>query len=74
MFIYVGLPDGNVLFYQNIESIGDENSPIVAGNPYDLVILADGGFSVLRKCVTTQQPEYGGYFLWRGLLALKEFP
>ena len=40
-----------------------------------MVILADGGWSQLKQCVTKKSdPEYGGYVLYRGLLPLKEMP
>ena len=35
-------------FDQTIDSIGDVESPTIQGITYDLVILADGGFSALR--------------------------
>ena len=52
-YLYEGLSKNTVLFDQNIESIGDVNSPSINGKSYDLVLLCDGGFSALRKCITT---------------------
>ena len=39
-----------------------------------MVILADGGWSTLRKNVVDGDPEYAGYTLWRGLLEMKYMP
>ena len=63
-----------VLFGQSVDDLGDVNNPTILGEKYDLVILADGGFSQLRQFVTDVNPEYGGYVLYRGLLPLKELP
>jgi len=78
-----------VHFGKTITAIeGDlEKQPIVDGKPYDLVIVADGGFSSLRdKYVlnTTrsnnnaqkqqQRPEYAGYVVWRGSVPADSLP
>lgn len=77
-YLYKGLPAGTVLFNQNILSIGDVNSPEITTQhgtkKFDMVILADGGWSTLRKHVVEGEPEYAGYTLWRGLLDNKHMP
>jgi 2-polyprenyl-6-methoxyphenol hydroxylase-like FAD-dependent oxidoreductase len=53
----------------------DEKHPIVIdGKPYDLVILADGGFSSLRSLVTEEVPHYAGYICWRGSVTMSKLP
>ena len=73
-YFYEALPKGSVLFDQGVDSVGDVNEPTINGKKFDLVILADGGFSTLRDCVSKGEPEYAGYVLWRGLLDFKEMP
>jgi hypothetical protein len=54
-YLWEGLPDNaNIHYGKTIEDIGnDVNHPIIDGIPYDLVVLADGGFSTLRKYILT---------------------
>lgn len=47
---------------------GDPMHPTVLGQPYDAVVVADGGWSNLRPLITgsQKQPEYAGYVIYRG--------
>lgn len=44
----------------------DVGRPTIDGEAFDLAILADGGWSKLRRYVTSTMPEYAGYVCWRG--------
>lgn len=49
--------------------------PKIDDKPYDLIILADGGFSSLRSAfVTDERPQYAGYICWRGSIPVSEVP
>jgi 2-polyprenyl-6-methoxyphenol hydroxylase-like FAD-dependent oxidoreductase len=83
--LYDGLPDKTVRFGKAITELHGslEEQPVVDGVPYDLVILADGGFSSLRKYVLGNpedsadegpQPEYAGYVVWRGGISVRDLP
>jgi len=48
--------------------------PTIAGASFDLVIVADGGWSKLRRYVTSTQPEYAGYVGWRGQVDAARVP
>ena len=56
-YLYQGLPEGTVKFGKMIEQLKmneneqGETTISIENEPYDLVILADGGFSKLRKHV-----------------------
>lgn len=52
----------------------DPIEPVINGTLYDLVILADGGWSTLReKNITQKQPEYSGVLIYRLKLTRKIF-
>ena len=67
-------PTVNIHFNSSIDHIdGTVNQPVILGKPYDLVVVANGGFSQLRNYVleeesnnSQQEPEYAGYVVWRG--------
>ncbi len=65
-FLYSGLPDGCVRFGQEVRTLGDVNKPTVDGEAFDLVIVADGGWSSLRaRYIDSRQPEYTGHqIIW----------
>lgn len=72
-FLYSGLPKGIVRFEHPVVDLGDDvDRPRIDDVSYDLVILADGGWSKLRACVTRTQPEYSGYNVWRGAVDAAE--
>ena len=75
-YLYDGLPGGAVRFGRTIESLGDDPTrrPTIDGTVYDLVVLADGGWSGLRPHVTSTQPHYTGYVVWRGLVDAAAVP
>ena len=75
-YLYDGLPGGAVRFGRTIESLGDDPTrrPTIDGTVYDLVVLADGGWSALRPHVTSTQPYYTGYVVWRGLVDAAAVP
>jgi 2-polyprenyl-6-methoxyphenol hydroxylase-like FAD-dependent oxidoreductase len=76
-FLFDGLPDGTVRFGRTIEDFGEDlMKPSIDGNVYDTVIVADGGFSTLRKFVNgyDKKPEYAGHMIYRVKLDNREFP
>ena len=50
-----------------VADLGEEPSiPVVMGSHYDLVVIADGGWSELRtRYFISARPEYAGYVAWR---------
>jgi 2-polyprenyl-6-methoxyphenol hydroxylase-like FAD-dependent oxidoreductase len=65
-FWFDALPAGTIQFGTEIRDLGDPNSPAVAGESYDVVVVADGGWSVLRaKYFDPAQPRYAGFEVWR---------
>ena len=59
----------NINFGATVQEIGGTSkAPVVNDKPYNLVVLADGGFSQLRNHVLTnkEEPSYAGYVVWRG--------
>jgi len=75
-FLYEGLPGGTVRFGRAVEGLGEDptRQPAIDGTAYDLVVLADGGWSGLRQHVTSTQPDYAGYVVWRGLVDAATVP
>ena len=76
-FLFDGLPEGTVRFGQTIDDLGtDAMHPTIQGHEYDAVIIADGGFSSLRRFVTgdDRQPEYAGHMIYRVKVPLADFP
>ena len=70
-----GLPDDAVRHGVAVADVGDVAAPTVDGAAYDFVVVADGGWSSLRRFVVgDQQPVYSGYCLWRGLMDLERAP
>jgi len=76
-YLYEGLPTEAVEFGVDIDEIVDaeSTSPGLAINGelrrFDLIIGADGGKSTIRPYVTSSQPTYAGYTVWRGLVPTK---
>jgi len=75
-FLYAGLPEGTVRFGHTVESLGSEDpimKPTIGGEKYDLVVIADGGWSGMRRYVIDdddqEQPRYAGYVVWRGMVS-----
>ena len=66
-YLAEGIPDGVIRYGQNITDLGDDTMhPIVNGEPFDLAIVADGTWSVLRKRhFTPDLPLYAGWQAWR---------
>ena len=84
-FLYQHLPTttAQVHFGQTVSALeGTPESPVVQGKDYALVVLADGGFSKLRKYVLADdpsqdegpQPDYAGYVVWRGSIPTSQLP
>ena len=76
-FLYEGLPEDCVKFNQIIHDLGvDPMKPTINDQVFDAVIVADGGFSSLRKYVTgdDKQPEYAGHMIYRARLAVEDYP
>jgi len=67
-FLYEGLPDGCIKFGQTVETIGDDtHTPMIDGEAFSLVVIADGGWSSLRsKYFDRERPEYTGYQIFWG--------
>lgn len=61
-FWFSGLPSGTVSFSRPVTDLGDIESPSINGENFDLVIVADGGWSELRsKYFESTQPVFAGY-------------
>mmetsp|Transcript_70336 Transcript_70336/g.198454 ORF Transcript_70336/g.198454 Transcript_70336/m.198454 type:complete len:374 (+) Transcript_70336:49-1170(+) len=73
-FLYEGLPDGTVRFGHMVEDLGDVMRPTIGDEAYDIVVVADGGWSVLRRYVTTSQPQYAGYVVYRCQIDADDVP
>lgn len=75
-FLYAGLPAGSVKFGQTVEDLGDNvDAPTINGELFDIVIVADGGWSQLRsKYVDPLVPEYAGYQGIRGTIDASQLP
>jgi len=74
-FLYDGLPSGTVTFGRAIQDLGEDvTKPTIDGESFDLVVLADGGWSKLRRYVTNAQPQYAGYVCWRGQIDAADYP
>ena len=74
-FLYSGLAAGTVDFGHTVHDLGDDvQRPTIDGTAYDLVILADGGWSKLRRYVTSTRPQYAGYVSWRGCIDARAVP
>ena len=73
---FAALPDGTVTFGTEVRGVLEPESDAprlrlngdATSEPFDLIIGADGGKSVLRSYVTASQPSYAGYQVWRGLV------
>jgi 2-polyprenyl-6-methoxyphenol hydroxylase-like FAD-dependent oxidoreductase len=77
-FLYDGLPPDTVRFGSTVSDLGPlpQTQPIVDGEVFDAVIIADGGFSTLRHHVngSVQQPEYAGQMVFRTKVDRRDFP
>jgi 2-polyprenyl-6-methoxyphenol hydroxylase-like FAD-dependent oxidoreductase len=54
---------------------GDPLHPTVFGQPFDAVVVADGGWSTLRQLITgnAKQPEYAGHAIYRAKCTVPDF-
>lgn len=75
-FLYEGLPKGTVKHGRNIQSLGEDvDRPTIDSEVFDMVVIADGGWSRLRHCVTgPAEPIYAGYVGYRGCINRKDVP
>lgn len=75
-FLFEGLPDGTVKFDSTVTNLGENiNSPSIYGVNYDLVVVADGGWSSLRKYVNGDKlPEYAGHTIFRCKVLAEDYP
>ncbi|KAL3816654.1 hypothetical protein ACHAXA_000832 [Cyclostephanos tholiformis] len=75
-FWYKGLPEETVQFNSTVSDLGsDVMKPAVLGDEYDIVIVADGGWSTLRAdYFDSAMPEYAGYQVWRFRVESKDVP
>jgi 2-polyprenyl-6-methoxyphenol hydroxylase-like FAD-dependent oxidoreductase len=74
-YLYDGLPEGTLRLGQSVDNLGDDlGKPTICGKSYDLCIVADGGWSGLRRYVTSTLPEYAGYVCWRGSVDANKVP
>ncbi|KAI9022365.1 hypothetical protein DFJ74DRAFT_669222 [Hyaloraphidium curvatum] len=71
-----GLPEGTVVWNAEVDDLGpDPSRPTVFGEPYDLAVIADGGWSALRsKYFPPASPEYAGYSVWRFRVRAEDVP
>jgi 2-polyprenyl-6-methoxyphenol hydroxylase-like FAD-dependent oxidoreductase len=77
-YLFQGLPSHTVKFGVEVEDLGSDPTtrPVINGTPYDMVIIADGGWSRLRHLVTgaVTSPSYAGYIIWGGQLEAADVP
>ena len=75
-FWSAGLPPNTVRYGVEVSDLGDDpNRPTVLGEVYDLVIVADGGWSTLRAKYFDQAiPRYAGYTGYRFRVASDRVP
>ena len=68
-FLYEGLPRGTLRLGRSVSSLGNDTyKPRVdgEGEVYDMAVIADGGWSILRHYFSREVPFYSGYVVWRG--------
>lgn len=65
-FLYSHLPEGTVKFGHTVDTLGDDpERPTVDGELFDVAVIADGGWSTLRrKYVDQEMPVYSGHQIW----------
>ena len=70
------LPPDSVHFGAEVQDLGDDPSaPRVAGETFDLAVVADGGFSALRaRYFDDAKPRYAGYIGWRFRVKAEHVP
>ena len=70
------LPPETVHFGVEVPDLGDDPSaPRVAGEKFDLAVVADGGFSALRgRYFDPVKPQYAGYVGWRFRVKTEHVP
>jgi 2-polyprenyl-6-methoxyphenol hydroxylase-like FAD-dependent oxidoreductase len=75
-YLFSSLQRTKVVFGCTVSKIdGSATNPIIDSTPYDMVVIADGGFSSLRqKYFTSDRPEYAGYVVWRGSINVNKLP
>ncbi len=76
-FWNAGLPAGTITYNSRIDTLGDDvRNPMIQGETFDLVILADGGWSEMRKKYFSvlPAPDYAGYGVWRFRINAKDVP
>jgi len=78
-FLYEGLPKGTVRFGSTVNSLGSSKTeamrqPTIGKEKYDLAVLADGGWSALRRYITDKNPQYSGYVIWGGVVDADKVP
>lgn len=78
-FLYDGLPQGTVRFGITVNSLGSSKTealrqPTIGKDKYDLAVLADGGWSALRRYITDKSPQYSGYVIWGGVVDANKVP
>jgi len=78
-FLYDGLPKGTVRFGSTVDSLGSSKAearrqPTIGKEKYDLAVLADGGWSALRRYITDKKPQYSGIVIWGGVVDADKVP
>jgi 2-polyprenyl-6-methoxyphenol hydroxylase-like FAD-dependent oxidoreductase len=70
------LPPGTIRFGAEVHDLGEDTStPRVEGEAFDLVVVADGGFSALRaRYFDPAKPRYAGYIGWRFRVKAEHVP
>ena len=55
-----------IAYGAHVLDLGDPQQPTVNGERFDLVVIADGGWSELRsRYFTEEKPTYAGFQVWR---------
>ena len=76
-FLYDGLPDGCVKLGHTVCTLGeDTQKPMIDGDVFDLAIIADGGWSMLREKYIDGKgrPEYTGHQIYWASVDTDELP
>lgn len=75
-FLYSGLPEGSVTFNHTVHDLGEDAAhPTINGEVYDLAVIADGGWSQLRRYVAGDvEPEYAGFVVGRARVDAVDLP
>jgi 2-polyprenyl-6-methoxyphenol hydroxylase-like FAD-dependent oxidoreductase len=75
-YLKEGVPDEVITYGTEVTDLGDNvNRPTIAGEQFDLAIIADGSWSMLRsRYFGPELPRYAGWQAWRFKVPLDLVP